>query len=650
MQKCNYKRRKDINFINPYTFVPFSKEQPIGRNPLNPPPSEKRHTGVLKCRLFVRTPLGIPDAEREKEDAIVKGHKEYPFFSYKENGKDIPAIPGSSLRGIIRSVFETATDSCFSTLRENTGLTKRVGNREAYKPGILRWESRRWRLYESERYLLAVDPGDFNENKGRTNYTKYEGLPEDIYVNMSQKGNGSRVAITKAGEKLRFGDLVYFQPYTAGKGTYKKNGYLIWKGAASNVNKKMTGGVCGSGIKEGLVYIGETFAKKKHGESIFTFGTEVKGFTEEQLRTAYEGMAETLRIYRDPAINRSKGHSGYTDFEYARKETGIPVWYSAKDKKLSLASIGRTFYNTSLNELTGERNPCINRKNLCEACALFGMAGDESLGSRVRITDARAQNGYVLEEATLKILGQPRYSYLPFYARFSSGSGISPKGAKAEAPSSYDDKNVEIAGRKFYWHNQNAATDRRIYRTENKSKMNSTMELAMPGGEFCFDIYYDGITEEQLQKLMWCIHFGENNKNGNLCHKLGHGKPLGLGSVKIVIEENAERVFEKESYRWVKESMPEMETEPEFKKSRELKRVMDFRGLDKNIPIKYPYICDRYGRELSEPHGNEVVKNEDARHLWYQKNKDMKMGKGDSVETLPDILSRDQTLHPYEKM
>lgn len=242
MPRYDYKKRQDIKFINPYTFVPFSKEQPIARRPLSPAVSDRLHTGVLKCRLYVRTPLGIPDAEREKEDA--KGHKEYPFFSYRENGEDIPVIPGSSVRGIIRSVFEAATDSCFSTLRENTGLSKRVGNREAYKPGILRWRNGKWHLYEAERYLLAVDPGDFNENKGRGNYTKYEGLPEDIYVNMSQKGgNGSRVAITKAGEKLRFGDLVHFQPYTAGKGTYRKNGYLIWKGVASNVNKKMLGGV-----------------------------------------------------------------------------------------------------------------------------------------------------------------------------------------------------------------------------------------------------------------------------------------------------------------------------------------------------------------------------------------------------------------------
>ena len=168
--------------------------------------------------------------------------------------------------------------------------------------------------------------------------------------------------------------------------------------------------------------------------------------------------------------------------------------------------------------------------------------------------------------------------------------------------------------------------------------MNSTMELVMPGEEFRFDIYYDGVTEEQLRKLMWCIHFGENNKGGDMCHKLGHGKPLGLGSVKIVIEENAERIFENGTYRWEKETMPEMGTEPRFKKS----RVMNFRGLNEKVAIKYPYICDRVGRDLSES-----KRNEDARHVWYLKNRNAEVG---SAEALPGILDQNQELHPYEKM
>ena len=641
MPNYNYKRRKDIKFINPYTFVPFSKKQPTERTPLEPAAPDRLHTGVLKCRLYVRTPLGIPDTEKEKEDA--NGHKEYPFFSYRENGKNIPVIPGSSLRGVFRSAFEAATDSCFSTLRENTGLSKRTGNREAYKPGILRWENGRWHLYRAERYLLAVDPKGTGKNNGWSNYTKYEGLPEDIYVSMVQKEGGIRIAITRAKEELRFGDLVDFRPYTEGKGTYKKGRYLIWNGAAASVSKKTPENAGKAGKKEGLVYIGETFARRKHGESIFTFGPEEKELTEEQLCRAYERLLETLRIYRDPAINRSKDHSGYIDFEHAGKETGIPVWYSKEDKKLSLASIGRTFYNTSLNDLVKEKKPCINRKELCEACALFGMAGEESLGSRVRITDARAESGYKSEKKTLKILGQPRYSYLPFYAKADAGSNTRPNNQKLKVPSSYDEEGVEIAGRKFYWHNQKAVLDNRVYVTDSRTKMNSTMELVMPGAEFSFEIYYDSITEEQLMKLMWCIHFGENEKNGRLCHKLGHGKPLGLGSVKIVIEKNAERIFEKGRYGWEEEIMPRMETEPELKKGKELKRVMDFCGLDKNIPVKYPYICDRAGKDLSE-----AGKNESARHKWYQKNKDANWGEGDSAEILPDILAQNQVLHPYE--
>lgn len=638
----NYKRRNDIKFINPYTFVPVLKDESIKRKPLEPVMSGRLHTGILKCRLYVKTPLGIPDAEMEKE--YVRDHKEYPFFSYKEDGKSIPVIPGSSLRGVIRSVFEAATDSCFSTLRENTGLSKRVENRDAYKPGILRWEDNRWRLYQAERYLLAVDPGGFGSD-----YIKYEGLPDDIYVSMGQGKNGIRTAITKKKEELRYGDLVEFQPYTEGKGVYRKGKYLIWSGAARYVSKKTSHSTGGSGKRTGLVYIGENFAKKKHGESVFIFKAEEKGVTAEELSKACEGLLETLDIYRNPAINRSKGHSGYKDFEHARKETGIPVWYSIKDKKLSLASIGRTFYNTSLNDLLDKRNPCKNRRELCEACTLFGMAGDESLGSRVRITDARAVGNYTLEnemvkKVTLKTLGQPRYSYLPFYARYSASLGSTPSNSGKKIPSSYDEENVEIAGRKFYWHNRRAAVDNSLFSTENKGKMNSTMELMMPGAEFSFDIYYDGITDEQLQKLMWCIHFGENHKDGNLCNKIGHGKPLGLGSVKIVIEENAERIFKEGFYSWKREKMPEMKTEPEFKRCRELKKVMNFQGPGENMPIKYPYVCDENGNDLSES-----GRNVDARHVWYLKNKDAGRNKYDSVETLPGVLTQNQVLHPYQK-
>ena len=117
-------RRSKAAFINPYTFVPAPRNQKVKREALGGGGSERLRTGVLRCRLFVKTPLGIPDGEMVRKTNI-EGHLEYPFFSYREDGNRIPAIPGSSIRGPLRSVFEAATDSCFSTLRDNTGHTSR---------------------------------------------------------------------------------------------------------------------------------------------------------------------------------------------------------------------------------------------------------------------------------------------------------------------------------------------------------------------------------------------------------------------------------------------------------------------------------------------------------------------------------------------
>lgn len=648
----NYKRNNHT-FINPYTFIPTPKNRHVDRKALEENCSERPelHTGILKCRLYVKTPLGIPDAEGVSEE---NGHKAYPFFSYEENGEKFPVIPGSSLRGPLRSVFEAATDSCFSTLRENTGLSRRIGYLEAYMPGILKWANGAWELYEAERYLLAVDPRPINQG-GRPvdeNYREYGGLRRSTYVNILQRGD-VRFARTSNGEELHYGDLVDFLPRGETE-IHHGNGHFVWDGVADDIKKLQQGMGTIRGIRiRGLVYIGETVARKKHGESIFVQKGKVNNFSQEDLMKAYQGLLETLEIYQDKAINRNKNpdkkpnrrsdknHSGYADFEHAKKENGIPVWYSVKDKKFSLASIGRTFYKKTLNDLVGEREPCTERKHLCEACSLFGMAGDESLGSRIRITDAEVKTKYELKPTTLQILGEPRYSYLPFYARTTN--------ARKKVPASYDDDQVEIAGRKFYWHNERSERDPGTYSRVRKDKTNSTMELMMPGAEFEFDIYYDGVTKEQIDKLMWCIHFGENEKSGNLCHKIGHGKPLGLGSVKMVIEEREERKFKNGSYEW-DHNMPVMPEMPlRLKNEKALLKVMNFKWLESGSnrdvpPITYPEVYDENGRKPPENAPNDL-----ARHVWYMKNKELRRAPGDETELLPTILSGDQKLHAYQK-
>lgn len=624
----SYVKNRNLKFINPYTFVPVQKNEPVNRTELEEIQKEELHTGVLKCRLHVITPLGIPDAEKFRKE---NKHISYPFFSYEDAGKKVLAIPGSSLRGTIRSIFEAATDSCFSTLRENTVLSRRVNidaREKSYQPGILRQDNGVWHLYKAKRYLMAT-----RMPKG------YEYLTREACIRIENR-EGLRIAKTAEGVELRFGDTVEFSLCKDKEGNIlsnKNKSFVIWEGFARDIIKKDLNEKKTSGKEAGVVFIGEPFSRKR-GESIFVCQNKEAGFSAEELEKAYIGLQKTLAEYQDKAINKKleKDHWGYSAFKGAEKNKIIPIWYSPKDKKLSLAAIGRTVYNTSLNELVDTHKPCTSKKSLCEACALFGMAQKENLGSRIRVTDARVDKNYGTRMVTLKVLSQPRPSYLPFYVKNSEGEDKKDRGDRILG---YDD-GVEIAGRKFYWHNIKAAEDANIYETKEKKEMNSSLELVLPGAEFVFDIYYDGITQEQLEKLIWCIHFGENRLNSPLAHKIGRGKPLGLGSVKMIIENQLERTFDNGEYIWERKELGDSCLDWNFKNRDVILKVVNLhtleKGHNKNVSVRYPYIEVMRGVVPKS-------ENDTASHKWFSSYKKDREEK----RRLPYVTEEDQTLPIY---
>jgi hypothetical protein len=74
--------------------------------------------------------------------------------------------------------------------------------------------------------------------------------------------------------------------------------------------------------------------------------------------------------------------------------------------------------------------------------------------------------------------------------------------------------------------------------------MNCTAEVMNAGKTFSFDVYFDQITSKQLKELIWVITLGENQSDSNLQHKLGHAKPLGYGSVKLIIDKEKSMIRE----------------------------------------------------------------------------------------------------------
>lgn len=615
-------RRSDRNFfVNPYNFVSINTRSEQ-REDIKKCYSgkEQLHTGYLQCKIIVKTPLAIPDSERKVQDGE---HSSYPFYSI--DGEKV--IPGASIRGILRSVYEAATDSCMVTVKESMGMTARIDNKSAYAPGLLIREQDEWKLYKAKRYLIPV--------KG---YKKFctAGTVLDAGICVETQG-GKRCLKAENGEYFSNGACVEFQLFPEPQ-PYNKRGYLVWNGVVQDMHTSKKGNA--------YVYIGEKFGNK-HGESLFQKTGLVKK-EQKVIDKAMKGLEETLKVYRDAAINREygKAHSGYQNYEEARRQGVIPVWYQ-EDKQnktlyFSAASIGRMQYENTLSDLIGKKKPCENRNSVCKACSLFGMAAkNEAIGSRVRIGDAIGKDCTV-KRVTLQELGMPRSSYMPFYAEKVEGRRVT-------SCKSYDEMGAGIRGRKFYWHNPAAAEDESVYATEKKTERNATMELVMPGAEFDFRVYYDEITQQQLEELIWSITFWENERNGELCHKLGHGKPLGLGSVKMIVTEKVERSTDLEGYRMETGEITfgEAPVRTESTAVREILKICNFNTM-KDRKVCYPYVeISRQGeRELERYSDRELGENVLANHQWFTQNKGTRRDAPEPC-SIVGILQEEQGLPIY---
>ena len=597
MGKNDY-QRTDEPFVNPYNFVPLSGTG-SPRTDIAKVREEQLFTGCLLCELETKTPLAIPDVQAGTKDG--NDHHTYPAMRMN----DQPVIPGSSLRGPIRAMYETLTSSCMVTMDPDQLITTR-SDLGSFQPCVLKKENGTWRLYKAERIAVVCEPEKDWYKRIDGDYQRFQIVIE----------GGKKTLKTSSGQKLVFADEVWIEAKGPG---HKKAGREVWNGRSVSKIEKKEGTGC-------YLFLGEHFSKK-HAESVFQI-KQPQPYESDLIKAALRGLESTLEAYRSETVNRNLGkqHFGYQGYEDAMKKGVLPLWYREKEGVLylSMAQIGRIAYHSTMKDIAAGYEPCTDRAHLCPACVAFGMVGRESIGSRIRITDALMSEGQDphTKYETLIELGTPHPSYLPFYSTGRKG---------------YDDQEARIRGRKFYWHNPSAATDPSVYKACNneKTKRNSTMELIDSGVTFSFKIYYDALTQKQIDMLKWVVTLGANDSD--CMYKIGHGKPIGLGSCKIRILKQMERVYAGGSYEYRERNdlvaeLPEMMDKAAWD---EVEKITAFHACN-SIPVKYPYILSR---------GNEPRPiNTAASHNWFSCFKDS----NDVLPDIEDIAKDEKRLTAYE--
>lgn len=539
-----------INFVNPYNFVPLSGDAPkrLDFSTTDNMESDNQEllTGKIEYTIETLTPLFIPntsndkafDVHAQKEDGK-SYHHSYDFFSYDDISEDYgkkyhendyhqPVIPGSEIRGAVRSVFETFTNSCLSSVDTDVKLSKRTP--ETFKAGVLVREGEIYNLYPAIDCIYRCD--EIPSNKWGKKY----------YKNVKDEN----------GNSVPDGHRIYFSKINRGQAKPIAEGLTLHKGETEGYLMK---GEAGPDM-------GNNKKAEKHNAHIFEKNSKpCVSWNVTEYKDTEARLNAIIKIYQDNA--GSKIYEEYENTWKAFKKgmvDAIPVYYSAIDSiyYLSPACITREVYKATMSELLGNHKPCVSSKELCPACALFGTVQSElKVASKIRFSDAyvgkvKNNKDYYLDIVSIQELSAPKLSSTEFYLKRPQATGVMnwtydyyvvrKNGGDVEAKL----YTPTIAGRKFYWHSNNLGdkviNDAKMKpdKEENKvinTERNRTIRPVKSGEIFQGELYFEGITHEQLQQLVAIMNLSSYNtkddSSARYAIKLGSAKPLGLGSVSL---------------------------------------------------------------------------------------------------------------------
>jgi CRISPR-associated protein (TIGR03986 family) len=508
-------------FVNPYTFIQLGDECVRGDH------KKGELSGVLHCILETLSPLIIPNAGNEhafpsiertvvnnwnygkpdEEQVNFSEHKSYDFFSYEDPQGDCtdifarPIIPASSLRGAIRSAYEALTDSCLSTIDEEMPLHKR--NPEPYKKyGVIEGGV----LYEAEKVLIHTDAVWHSPWPTATRYEKCGTATTPILR------TGVELWVTRSGN-----------PFHTSRGFSTGNKWV------TSINTPGVG-------EKGYYLAGEQFGngQKKHFDAVMVKSNRrIYTLTDDDKRR----LLALWQLYQE-------NKSSYSDWINAES---MPVYYEAVGKNyyFSPACISQEVFHRRLGDMLGDFKPCSEIKALCEACSLFGTVAGENgaLASRISFRDATPvgfsdAHSWYDEPKSLPILGTPHITSTEFYqvdpdlkADYYNADYKVIKKTKVLL----SNKEARIRGRKFYWH-----SEVRLAETRDKPNQNNTFRPVSRNKLFEFKVRFERLTLEELSKLVWVLEIGGNEANA---HKLGHGKSVGFGSVRICVDRAKSNIF-----------------------------------------------------------------------------------------------------------
>ncbi|HBW37361.1 TIGR03986 family CRISPR-associated RAMP protein [Desulfosporosinus sp. BICA1-9] len=548
-------------FYNPYNFVRTLSPQ---KNTFFEKGTPKKHqcyeglTGEIVCHLTVETPLFIGNGQPETNN----GHQRFDFFSINHK----PVIPASSLRGMVRNIFETVTDSCYSII-DDKYLWRRMTTRQDSN-GL---QAARV-IKEGQEYFLQV----FTVPELPSGYNRQGSMQPAAWIRRYQPRG-----MDWHKDKVDFKGLNHGEPAWAviKPEQHPKKPIRCWRvvelykiTAETEARKALEEKYKGKGYKlaEGYINVTGKNIKNKHDERFYFGQIETKPLPP-QIRQRYEEMVKQYKKLNaedidstkkqikdrgiddyglvnlhDPDISKfmledsnqlKEGDLVYCKLEEDRVRHVVPVYLS------------RTKYPSKPIDLLNARNfPCNSFESLCPACRVFGWVKGNTHDDSQQ-TDAQTEEKHpvayagnvffdnahlvgtepnIMEEIVLEELSSPKPTTTFFYLKKKAEPNMANFIPKEQG---YKKAEHTLRGRKYYRHHPEAKKADYLKKADVPKRKRTIRGALKSGNVFEFTVRFSNLSEEELGALLWSLQLEKE-----MFHRLGYGKPLGMGSVKIKVK------------------------------------------------------------------------------------------------------------------
>lgn len=556
----------------PYNFVPLPERiLSVSEAEIPPQNAYSHHTGWIDCLLTTESPLytrAAMDPDFFKSDDADKTFQDLTSEQQAKRAESFhieaqkPVIPGSSLRGMIRSLVEIASygkmkwvggdQIFFRAVGDTTSLGKAYRRRmlgskngadiPLVEAGYLRFEEGKYIIHAAKR----INGTQYFRIEEVSAQASLPALKPMSVTATRRDGSTYRKPNRPAYQWRR--DEVWFQPTIPQ--AYPHTQRTLYYGKVTSfltsAPPKQDGWERGWFLATGWI---PSDRAGKHLHWIVT-APDPKGETvdvpEDDIKAYHDGggISQEIEKQRFDVLSAAQ-----------TLPDGCPCFFvrwqdSNGEQRVSLghtAMFRLPYEHTALDYVPAAlRDPDVT--DLAEA--VFGYVAEskaEKRGARagrVFISDAtyvsrpEGQPLFLSNNFfTPKVLGSPKLTTFQHYLVQDGDHGHHPLSKDRLANYDTPSSETEIRGHKLYWHKHTSVrrsaieeTDRQ--RIQDSPKQYTGIRPVASQVTFKFRVYFDNLRTEELGAILWVLML-PGSQDVKRRHKLGMGKPLGLGSVRI---------------------------------------------------------------------------------------------------------------------